>query len=346
WPGEVASDGLLEEGFARAKNWVRPARDPHAADHSKFRALKSAAAALGRPPVAAPVVVAFEESVNAAGIRQPACTRGGDCCGGCNVGAKNTLALTYLPDAAAHGAELFTLAHVRALEAARGGGWHVELDARGKGGGRRPDTLCVTSHVVVLAAGAVGSTEILLRSRARGLEVSRRLGQGFSANGDIIAFGYGAKLPVNAIGVGHPPKLAELRVGACVSGQIEIVDALELNNSLTIQEGVLPSALAPILPVLFVPNRRLLGALARLLAGVSRGPVAGLQTCFAVSHDSAAGQLRLEEDRIHLSWPRVSEEPVYRRLHAALEALAAGAGARFVANPLAGTMMGRQPATA
>src|SRR6185295_17415641 len=30
WPGTVAGDGLLEEGYARAERWVRPARDPEA----------------------------------------------------------------------------------------------------------------------------------------------------------------------------------------------------------------------------------------------------------------------------------------------------------------------------
>src|SRR5262245_18527732 len=28
WPSEVAGDGLLQEGYARAERWLRPARDP------------------------------------------------------------------------------------------------------------------------------------------------------------------------------------------------------------------------------------------------------------------------------------------------------------------------------
>jgi cholesterol oxidase len=204
----------------------------------------------------------------------------------------------------------------------------------------------VTADLVVLAAGTLGSTEILLRSRERGLAVSDRLGHKFSANGDIIAFGYGAKTPVDAIGVGHPAKVEGLDVGACVSGQIEIVDAADLTKSLTIQEGVLPSALAPILPVLFIPNGRLLGALQSLISGVYKGPFAGLQTFFAVSHDSASGRLVFEDDRIAVSWPTAKDEPVYQRLDAALEALVKRAGGSYVKNPLAGTMMGHQPATA
>jgi cholesterol oxidase len=199
---------------------------------------------------------------------------------------------------------------------------------------------------VVLAAGTLGSTEILLRSREQGLRVSDRLGHGFSANGDIIAFGYGATLPVNAIGVGFPERVAGLDVGACVSGQIEIVDEDDLAKSLTIQEGVLPSALAPALPLMFVPNGRLLGALQSLVAGVYKGPFAKLQTFFAVSHDSASGRLVLEDDRVTVRWPTAKDEPVYRRLDAALEALVGKSGGSYVKNPLAGTVMGQQPATA
>jgi cholesterol oxidase len=199
---------------------------------------------------------------------------------------------------------------------------------------------------VVIAAGTLGSTEILLRSRAKGLQVSDRLGQRFSANGDIIAFGYGATAPINAIGVGHPPKIADFPIGASVSGQIELDDDDDLANEIRIQEGAMPSALAPILPVMFLPNGRLLGALQSLVSGVYKGPFAHLQTFFAVSHDSASGRFRLEDDRLALSWPGAADEPVYRRLDAALGALVAKAGGRYVKNPLAGTVMGHQPATA
>ena len=344
WPGQIAQDGLIDEGYARAARWVRPARDPAAAAQTKYKALENASGALGQGPVAAPVVVTFEDCVNPAGIAQPACTRCGDCCGGCNVGAKNTIALTYLPDAVRHGAEIFTHARVRHVTKNGGGRWQVHFERLD--GGTSDASASIEADIVVLAAGTLGSTEILLRSREQGLALSDRLGARFSANGDIIAFGYGAKAPVNAIGVGHPFKVEDIDVGACVSGQIEIVDDKDLAKSLTIQEGVLPSALAPILPVLFIPNGRLLGALKSLVAGVYKGPFAGLQTFFAVSHDSASGRLVLEDDRLSLSWPGAKDEPVYQRLDAALEKLVRAAGGSYVKNPLAGTMMGQQPATA
>jgi cholesterol oxidase len=344
WPEPIRTDGLLAEGRARALRWLRPARDPAAAARTKFQALaRAAAASLGKEPIAAPVVVGFEDTVNPAGIAQPACTRCGDCCGGCNVGAKNTVALTYLPEAARFGAEIFTHVLVRHIARLQGGGWRVQYR---RTDARAATEASVTTEVLVLAAGTLGSTEILLRSREHGLALSERLGERFSANGDLIAFGYGARAPVNAIGVGHPPKLADHSVGACVSGQLELVDGTDVDNSLTVQEGVLPSALAPILPVMFVPNGRLLGALQSLVAGVYKGPLSSLQTFFAVSHDSAAGRLGLEGDRIALTWPGVGDAAVYGRIDRALAALAAGVGARYVRNPLALTAMGSQPATA
>jgi cholesterol oxidase len=199
---------------------------------------------------------------------------------------------------------------------------------------------------VILAAGTLGSTEILLRSRERGLGLSDRLGERFSANGDIIAFGYGAKIPVNAVGIGHPPKVDIGPIGASVSGQIEIQDASQLANELCVQEGVLPSALAPVLPAAFVPNGRLLGALQSLVKGVYKGPFANLQTFFAVSHDSASGRLLLEGDRLALVWPGAKDEPVYQRLDEFLARLVAEVGGQYVKNPLAGTVMGHRPATA
>jgi cholesterol oxidase len=348
WPGQVAQDGTLDEGYRRARQWLAPAADPRATSTVKFQSLAKAATALETEPVAPTVAVSFEDRVNAAGVAQPACTRCGDCCGGCNVGAKNTVAMTYLPDAAAHGAELFTGAKVAHVAANPDGGWmvHVANIARDRPADA-PENLTITAKTVILSAGTLGSTEILLRSRARGLTISDRVGKRFSANGDIIAFGYGAKLPVNAIGVGHPIKEGLAPVGASVTGQLEIGDPEDLSRQLCIQEGALPSALAPVLPVMFVPNGRLMGALKSLISGVYKGPLASLQTFFAVSHDSASGAFELaDNDRLLLRWPDAKDEPVYRHLDDKLSALVSAVGGAYVKNPLAGTVMGRQPATA
>lgn len=342
WPEEITRDGLLDLGFGRANAMLRPSRYVDANRLTKYHALETASAAFGVDPVAAPVVVSFEETVNPAGVTQPACTLCGDCCSGCNVGAKNTVAMTYLPDARAHGAEIFTELAVTHIEK-RTGGWRVHfLPSNGKDqeGG------FVDAKTVVLGAGTLGSTEILLRSREKGLALSDRLGEGFSANGDIIAFALGGRERVNAVGVGEPPKFVGDIIGACVAGQIELPDGEALDRSMIIQEGVLPSALAPLLPVFFISGGRLLGAAQSLIKGVYQGPLSHLHTFFVVSHDDAKGRIRLDKDRAQIHWPGVAEQEVYARVDDALTKAAQAVGARYIKSPLSATTVGTKPATA
>jgi cholesterol oxidase len=345
WPAALRTDPALAQAYDAAEAWLRPARHLHAHSMRKFGVLARSGAALGTEPVAPPVVVSFEDATNAAGITQRACTLCGDCCAGCNVGAKNTLALSYLPDAARHGAAIFTHARVTHL-ARRDDRWHVAVDLSADRARPQPHTRTLTGEVVVLAAGTLGSTEILLRSRAHGLALSERVGDRFSGNGDIIAFGYGAEPRVDAIGVGNPSRIDGITVGACVSGQLELVDRDHLEHSMTIQEGVLPSALAPMLPALFLPGGRLLGALESLVKGVYNGPFAHLQTFFAVSHDSAGGRLVFADDRLLPEWPGITNEPVFQRLDDSLGAAVSAVGGRYIKNPLAATSAGNKPATA
>ncbi len=344
WPSEISRGAdLVDQGYARAEKWLRPATDPLARDMIKFGALDRASGALGKAPDPARVLVSFDAITNPAGIEQPACTRCGDCCGGCNVGAKNTVALTYLPDAANHGAEIFCQVRVEHVERHGATGWRLFWRPSGEAKAPMAELM---ADIIVLAAGSLGSTEILLRSRENGLPVSDRLGAGFSANGDIIAFGYNAKERVNAVGVGHPPRSEVPPVGASVSGQIIINDPDDLAKSMIVQEGVLPSALGPLLPVFFVPGGRLLGAAHALLKGVYAGPLARTHTFFVVSHDDARGRIVLKDGRAAIDWPEVMKQPVYQRVDSALEALCRANGAAYVKNPMSETVMGKRPATA
>jgi choline dehydrogenase-like flavoprotein len=102
------------------------------------------------------------------------CQALGYCGTGCPVGAKQSTDLTYVADAVRDGARVFTRARVVRLEKSGRRISAVQAQARdatGKPTGRK---VVVRPRLVVLAAGAVGTPEILLRS---GYDPSGRVGK-------------------------------------------------------------------------------------------------------------------------------------------------------------------------
>src|SRR6187402_1160193 len=72
-----------------------------------------------------------------------------------------------------------------------------------------------------IAAGTLGSTEILLRSHARGLPLSSAVGTRFSGNGDVLGFAYHTSDRVDGISTGsHSP--AQPAVGPCITSIIDM----------------------------------------------------------------------------------------------------------------------------
>jgi cholesterol oxidase len=250
WPQEVRSDRLLAEGFVRARHMLRPepARDIFA--YQKVAALRLAALAFDRRVRPVPLHVSFAAGPNAAGVHQPACTECGDCCAGCNIGAKTTVVSTYLADAEAFGAEIFTGMRVVSIAREKAGGWRLNIAEGAR-------SVALKADMVVLAAGTLGSTEILLRSKRDGLAVSEWLGARFTSNGDAIAVAYNNDVPVNGIGVGNPPKADVPPVGQAVDALIDLRDAPQVRDGIAICECALPGAFAPLLPGLLAPGAAL-----------------------------------------------------------------------------------------
>jgi len=117
------------------------------------------------------------------------CERQGRCFLGCLPGARHTLnktLLKQLPLAAENRVFVRPLADVDFIEPLPTGGYTVHYKALEDGDHFNP-----TAATVILAAGTLGSTEILLRSREKThgrLVVSDKLGSRFSTNGDFSGF--------------------------------------------------------------------------------------------------------------------------------------------------------------
>src|SRR5207247_8636951 len=82
------------------------------------------------------------------------------------------------------------LSEVDVICALPAGGYEVQYIQRQEGNLSKTTKKTVTADIVIVAAGCVGTTEIMLRSAERGTlpNLSDKLGYGFSTNGDYIAF--------------------------------------------------------------------------------------------------------------------------------------------------------------
>jgi cholesterol oxidase len=123
--------------------------------------------------------------VNAQGVEQGTCVHLGNCDIGCDVDAKNTLDRNYIPWAEKHGAEVRPLHLVTDIQPVDGG-YKVSFDRLDQGA-RTPGSQ--TARIVIVAAGSMGSTELLLRCRTINKTlpgISPFLGTNWSSNGDFL----------------------------------------------------------------------------------------------------------------------------------------------------------------
>jgi cholesterol oxidase len=355
WPAELRSrSDALAPYFERAERMLGSTPYPDDwPDPVKLAALAAAAEGVAATAERPRINVTFEAGVNAAGVHQGACTLCGDCVSGCNHNAKNTVLVNYLPDAVAHGAEIFCETPVRTVRPAGGGGWIVTFDTPGDGRRRlgAPASF-VFADVVVLAAGTLGSTQILMRSRTEGLAVSPRLGSRFSGNGDVLAFAYDAVVPVRGIGTGRRHPTPETSVGPCITGLVDLT--ADRSRALLVEEGAIPGALRPLMPAAFAVASE---------AGGGGGPVAFARrvwrrfrrnprrrlawrggaaddtlTYLVMSDDAGDGRLRLDGDSVRVDWAGAGDRPVFDRNAEVLQKMSASLGATFVGNPLSTPM--------
>lgn len=365
WPETLREDSqILQDSYVRAREMLKPEALPTAwPTPAKTRNMELSAKGMGiedrfyRPPIN----VNFEEKVNHVGVHQKACTGCGDCVSGCNVGAKNTTLMNYLPDAWNHGAEIYTQAAVRWVERVEDK-WLVYYQLIGMGQEKfTDDLLVVRASVVVLGAGTLGTVEILLRSAAKGLILSNQLGKHFTGNGDFLAFGYNGDQRANAVGTGtRQPDPAD-PVGPCITSILDYRIQPELEEGMVIEEGVAPGALAGFLPFTlacaannvrkylecdvkdFIQEK--IRETESLIHGAYHGAVNHTMTYLVMTHDDTAGTMRLQNDRLRIDWPGVGKLPIFQKVKDRLLEAIKHLGGNFVPSPTWNKLMGHDLVT-
>jgi cholesterol oxidase len=193
WPAGIDRSSL--DPYYERVEWVlEPRPTPEQPPLNKMRAFRGMAAAAGQHATALPLAVHFgEDRVNPFGqTPQQGCTNLGRCNIGCPRQAKNTVDLTYLARAEREGAHVRPHCEAIRLQApaSPGGRWRVSYRGlKDTGDGQ------VDAPVVVLSAGSLGSTRLLLRNRRRLPRLSPALGSRFSGNGDALGAAFNPSRP-------------------------------------------------------------------------------------------------------------------------------------------------------
>lgn len=327
WPDAVVGDGLLLEGLARAEAMLGVAPVPAPERFAKFAGMRRAAAASGRSVQLPAMTISHRPGLNVAGVMQYACRHCGDCWSGCNVGAKNTVGITYIADAVDHGATVLCESRAQSISKTESG-WEVVAQNLSKASESRR----IEAPIVVLAAGTLGTTELLLRAQQRGLKLSARLGKKFSANGDDLVIASDLGEPVNAIATGFPSQGPR---GAAPVGphSMALIDLGDEHGPVWVHDGTMLTVMAALAPLKALLQLNVRGALRHLKGGIYSDEMSRTQILYIVAHDDASGQLRLQNDRVMVDWPGYSDAPERVRAEQKVKTLIERMGGKFKVNP-------------
>lgn len=364
WPRAIRNDAGRFAGFAdemRRRLGAKPLPSPVIRGLAKATELDRLAKGKSRPTH---ITVAATNGPNAAGVEMNACLMCGDCATGCNHNSKESLDLNLLVLAQRNGADVVTGATVlRVGPYAEGGaGWivyvnHTEAHLRD----RQPAAFEIRAKRVILAAGTLGSTEILLRSKSA-LPLSGQLGHKFSANGDMLVTAYNLSRPVNAVAdESVPPDAAgasTLQAGRAIGPTITSMVDLRRGDperDLVIQDLAVPGALRrffeEVTTTFDVLNQLGTGDFgwhhAQEMpddAAVSPDAIRNSLILAMIGRDSASGQLTAGVEPIcdnadgllTVRWPGLRMDRRFENHHWCLAEMMkeAGGGGRMVNNPL------------
>ena len=281
-----------------------------------------------------------EQMRNPQGMIQRPCTLCGDCITGCNIGAKNTLMMNYLPVAKHNGTEIYTQCEVESIEK-KSGYYQVNLVyiKQAKSGEISRHPVSITSRMVVVGAGSPASAGILLDSQRDEFEFSPALGYNWSANGDTIGFVIDMPGKTNISGYGaYDTPLNRPGVGPTVQTSLNYYSNSELFRRLLVQDAAIPRAMGVLFTAL-MGDRDLNNSMVMLGMG----------------HDGAHGRVVHRNGRYQIVWPGLEQSAYRKMVFGEFEKLAKAHGGRYkrlkafgnnlvTVHPLGGCGMSDDPA--
>ena len=277
--------------------------------------------------------------VNRQGMLQRGCIDCGDCNSGCNVGAKNTLAMNYLPLARRFGAEMYTHTEVTCIEKdADHYRVHYKTYTQGDDGDYVAKHGSVSTRLVIVGAGSIGSNEILLRSQSDGLQMSERVGQQWTMNGDALGFVRKSDHLTN-IGAFGAYEHNGPTVGPTIQTNLTYPSRTDLNKRVLIQDGSVSRAYSNVLGLL-MRDMDFDHTLAMLGMG----------------HDGSEGRVELGENGLgSVAWPGLKESSYRKLIRSEFAKVAKAHGGKYhylklfgdklvTVHPLGGCAMADDPA--
>ena len=373
WPSQITRP-VLDPYYTQAEQMLESQRlqPPQGRDlPRRTQTFMAAARAVGRQPELVPIGVYTgpDRLHPVGGAPQTACDYQGNCMLGCNLHAKNSLDLNYIPLAEREGAEVYPLHQAAKIEQMGEEGYRVHFSRMDAADTTitEPGTVQATQVVVqvVVAAGTLGSSELLLRCarQHRSLpRLSSRLGQRFSGNGDFLLSA--TRCGDRQVDPGLGPSITAGADFSTARNRIFIEDLGYPNPFMWLLEGLIPTGNRP---------RNLLRAAASYLAdtlGWGRGRVAfeadrlfdggatsRLLPYLAMGTDADDGKMRLQNGHLEVDWSHRRSRQLFKEIEQALVELSGAAGGRFLnsvlwswptrklltAHPLGGCIMGNTP---
>ncbi len=272
------------------------------------------------------------------GIDQDPCDYSGNCMLGCAEHAKNTLDLNYIPLAQQNGADLFPLNEVDKIEPVHGKGYRVHFCRLDPERPARYDPGSVIGAKVIVAAGTVGSNELLLRCRDVHQtlpNLSVALGRRFSGNGDfLLAMAARADRTIDP---GRGPSITAGADFSTKSNRIFIEDLGFPDPFMWMLEGTLPTSgrLANLARALKSYVRDALGiGTGRVAFEADRlfrgGATTRLLPFWGMGTDAADGRLRLKKGAVDIDWRPRRSKAMFREMEAGMKQLSRSLDGKFL----------------